>query len=147
MDKYQFFWDVMELCDWAHEGDDEKVLKPVVAYLSKQEDSTIFAFDDLMSELLYALDTRKLADQCAAATGYTSGDVFLYSRCVALINGPQYYQNAKSGGQPGMWNMEFEALLYTPAKAWAAKYKKTAEEYPHISPLSYETGSNKDGWN
>ena len=63
-DKFQPFWSAMELCDWSHEGDDNKVLKPLVEYLSKQSDDDIFKFDDLMSELLYQLDTRELADQC-----------------------------------------------------------------------------------
>lgn len=39
--------------------------------------------------------------------------------------------------------MEFESLLYVPEKAWALKHQSSAEEYPHISSLSYETGSNK----
>ena len=61
--KYDFFWTTMELCDWKKEGDDDKVLKPVVEYLSKQEDSVIFEFDDFMTELLYNLDTEKLAEK------------------------------------------------------------------------------------
>ena len=61
MDKYAFFWKTMELCDWEHEGDDDRVLKPVIKYLSSKEDSDIFEYENLMSELLYALDTRKLA--------------------------------------------------------------------------------------
>ena len=36
--EYNFFWTTMELCDWDQEGDDDKVLKPVIEYLSKQED-------------------------------------------------------------------------------------------------------------
>lgn len=62
--KYDFFWTTMELCDWKKEGDDDKVLKPVVKYLSEQDDNIIFEFDDLMTELLYHLDTEKLAEQC-----------------------------------------------------------------------------------
>ena len=57
MNKFQFFWDTMELCDWSHEGDDSQVLRPVIRYLAQQEDDRIFQFDDLMSELLYGLDT------------------------------------------------------------------------------------------
>lgn len=43
--------------------------------------------------------------------------------------------------------MEFEALLYVPQKAWALKNNADIDEYPHIAPLSYETGSNENGWN
>lgn len=31
--EYNFFWTTMELCDWDQEGDDDKVLKPVIEYL------------------------------------------------------------------------------------------------------------------
>lgn len=144
--KYVFFWETMELCDWEFEGDDDKVLASVIAYLAKQSDDVIFQFDDLMSELLYHLDTKKLADQCRKVSGYMSADGFLYSRCVALINGPGYYEKAKAGQRKDMWDMEFESLLYVPAYAWELKYGEMGEEYPHITPLSFETGSNEEGW-
>ena len=146
MNKFQFFWDTMELCDWSHEGDDGQVLRPVIQYLAQQEDDRIFLFDDLMSELLYGLDTQKLAAQCETAEPLMSDDSFLYSRCVALVNGPGYYEKAKQGGAKEIWNMEFEALLYVPLRAWALKHKKLEEDYPHIAPLSYETGSNREQW-
>lgn len=146
MDKYKFFWDTMELCNWELEGEDDKVLTPVVEYLSGQEDHIIFLFDDLMSELLYHLDTRKLAEQCEKAGPRMGDDTFLYSRCVALINGSQYYKEAKQGKRPEMWELEFEALLYVPQRAWAFKHRKKADEYPHVTPLSYETGSNWEEW-
>ena len=95
--KYDFFWTTMELCDWKKEGDDDKVLKPVVEYLSKQEDSVIFEFDDFMTELLYNLDTEKLAEQCEKVDPQMCDDTFLYSRCVALINGPDYYEKVRWG--------------------------------------------------
>lgn len=146
MNKYELFWNTMELCDWTNEGDDDKALMPVVKYLSEQEDSVIFEFDDIMSELLYELDTKKLADQCEKADPYMCDDTFLYSRCVALINGPEYYEKAKAGKKKEIWNMEFEALLYVPQRAWAFKHKTSEEEYPHFAPLSYETGSNTEAW-
>lgn len=60
MYKYEFFWRTMERCDWTKEGGDEKVLMPIVKYLSSRDDKDIFEFDDLMSELLYHLDTKNL---------------------------------------------------------------------------------------
>lgn len=143
MSQYQFFWETMELCDWAHEGDDANVLKPVIQYLSRQEDSQIFRFHDLMSELLYELDTKTLAAQCEKAEPNMSDDSFLYSRCVALINGPAYYELVKAGRRKEIWNMEFESLLYIPERAWSLKHKKPEEQYPHIPPVCYETGSNQ----
>ena len=64
MNKYGFFWKTMELCAWDNEGNDMLVLEPVIDYLSKKPDSKIYKFHNLMNELLYALDTRQLANQC-----------------------------------------------------------------------------------
>ena len=146
MDKYTFFWKTMELCDWEREGNDDLVLEPVIKYLSSKEDAEIFEFENLMSELLYALDTRKLAKQCREKIGSFSEDGFLYSRCVALINGETYYRIALRGKFPRMWTMEFESLLYVAPRAWARKHQKNESEYPNIPPVSSETGSNKKGW-
>jgi hypothetical protein len=36
------FWEIIGLLDWRFEGDDEKVISPVVEYLSRQSDEYIF---------------------------------------------------------------------------------------------------------
>ena len=144
--QYGFFWQTMQLCDWDQEGNDMLVLKPVIEFLSKQKDRKIFLFHDMMSELLYALNTRELAAQCKKAYALMTDDSFLYSRCVALINGPEYYANVKDGLCKDLWTMEFEAILYVPLEAWARKHGKEPEDYPHEPPFSYETESNADGW-
>ena len=136
----------MELYDWRFEGDGDKALKPVTAYLPKQEDAMIFTFDDGMSALLYDLDTKKLARQCQNADRYMSDDSFLYSRCAALINGPAYYEKAKNGKQKDLWSMELEALLYVPQRAWAHKHRQPEEVYPHTPLVSFETGGKTEGW-
>lgn len=97
-----------------------------------------------MFELLYQLDTKKLADQCEKADPYMCDDTFLYSRCVALTNGPQYYEKALIGKKEEIWSMEFEALIYVPKWAWALKHKQSQDDYPHIAPLGCEMGSNTD---
>ena len=63
-DGKSFFWETMEKCDWQFEGDDEKVLEPVISYLSEQSDELIFQFEDVMSELLFNLDTRNNFNRC-----------------------------------------------------------------------------------
>lgn len=47
-----------------------------------------------------------------------SDDTFLYSRCVALINEPEYYEKAKNGKKKETWDMEFGLLLYILQRAW-----------------------------
>ena len=146
-----FFELIMNVCDWDKSGDDDQVLAPLVDHLSKQSDEYIFAFEDIMSELLYEIDTRKNYEKAAGIISknsdlYLSDDLFLYSRCVAIINGKDYYNKVKNGKITDLWNSEFEAILYVARDAWARKHGKSASEFPHISPVSYETGSNKAGW-
>lgn len=145
-DKYKFFWDTMGLCDQDFQDDDDQALKPVIRYLLGQEDKKIFEFDDLMSELLYELDREELADQCQERDPRICADPFLYSRCAALINGPEYYERVKKGMESSVWDMEFEALLYVPQKAWALKHRSFVDEYPHHTLWCTESGSNPDGW-
>lgn len=89
------------------------------------------------------LDTRQLANQCRQTYELANDDTFLYSRCVALINGPDYYEKARSGQNKDIWGIEFEAILYVPIWAWARKHGKEAAKYPHTPRYSCETGSNK----
>lgn len=135
----------MDICDWDKTGDDDAVLEPLTEYLSQQSDAEIFAFDDIMSELLYALDTRKNFDTACKYYDH-SDDTFLYSRCVALVNGADYYEKVRQGRIKRIWKMEFESILSVPEDAWAKKHNKDVNEYPHLSAISYETGSNADGW-
>lgn len=147
MDREKFFDDIMNICDWDSQGDDDKVLAPLIKHLSNQSDEEIFAFDDIMSELLYALDTEKNYNTALKYEKYCSDDTFLYSRCVALVNGEEFYEKALDGKiRKGLWDFEFEAILYVPSRAWAMKHNDSEESYPHMPPLSYETGSNKAGW-
>ena len=139
MSKYDYFWKTMELCDWSREGDDMLVLEPVIEYLSRQSDEKIYGFHDQMNELLDALDTRMLAEQCRQAYEQANEETFLYSRCVALINGPEYYEKTSLGQNSDIWTKEFEAVLYVPCKAWARKHGQDAEEYPHMPELSRRT--------
>ena len=148
MGKFDFFWNIMKLCDWSTEGDgdDDKILKPVVDFLANVEDEKIFEFDSLMTELLYDLDTKKLAEKCKKEDPYMCDDSFLYSRCVALINGENYYKKVKTGQITKLWTMEFESIIYVPSKAWSLKHKTDENEYPYFNKLSYETGSNTAKW-
>ncbi len=145
MNRKQFFEIIMDICDWDAMGDDEKVLSPLIAYLSQQPDETIFSFDEIMAELLFELDTKKNFKR--ARRYYThSDDSFLYSRCCALINGEEYYEKAKAGKVSDLWQMEFEAILGVPMCAWGKKHGEDSGNYPYLTTKSYETGSNVEGW-
>ena len=145
MDRHTFFDIIMTLCDWKQSGDDDKVLHPLVTYLSRQPDEEIFSFDDLMAALLFELDTRRNFERASRYYEH-SDDSFLYARCCALLNGEEYYDKVKAGKVRKLWTMEFEAILSVPMLAWAEKHRQDPADYPHITEQSYETGSNPEGW-
>lgn len=141
------FFAMTNALDWSHQGNDELVLEPLIKYLSKWPDEVIFVFEDKMAKLLHALDKPEIARRTYRTDRHFSGDGFLYARCVALINGRAFYKKILNGEKKLDKDMEFEAILYVPAEAWARKHKKDPSEYPHIASPSYETGSNKEYWN
>lgn len=155
--KYNFFWDTMEKVDWSTEGDgdNEKILKPVVDYLASLDDDKIFQFEELMTQLLYDLDSRTLFEHYIRIHySNTDGPIsdamrtdFLYTRCAALINGEQFYQDMKSG-EYYYKNLryEFEPILYVSQNAWGQKHNEDSADYPNITTISCETGSNHALW-
>lgn len=145
MSKKDFF-KLLDMLDWDKQGDDEAVLEPLITYLSQQEDETIFLFDDKMAQLLYALDTKKIAKWAYMDEDYFSADGFLYTRCIALVNGEAFYDAILNGRRRLDSKMEFESILYVAMEAWAKRHAKDVSEYPYITKVSYETGSNKEGW-
>lgn len=140
------FFSMTSVLDWSKQGDDDQVLEPLVQYLSKWPDEVIFVFENKMAELLHALDKPEIARRTYRSDRFFSGDDFLYARCVALINGRAFYNKILDGRKKLDKDMEFEAILYAPAKAWARKHDREMSEYPHIASPSYETGSNEDCW-
>lgn len=62
MSAIDFFHITDTYLDWDKKGDDMAVVEPLIAFLAQWGDDLIFAFDDTMAELLYSLDTRKIAE-------------------------------------------------------------------------------------
>ena len=141
------FWEIMGILDWKHAGDDDRVIKPAVTYLSKQNDDFIFRFEEQMAEYLFAIDGRKWADSYRkGAGGFFSDDGFLYCRCVAIVNGEEFYHSVLNTADELNGGLEFESILYVPRIAWAKKHKCQVDEYPYITKTSYESGSNEEMW-
>lgn len=149
MSDIDFFHIVDGYLDWENQGNDDLVIKPLIEFLKTWGDKLIFAFDDRMSKLLYDLDTKAIVDKAYKSKDYFSEDDFLYTRCVALVNGKPFYNGVRNGKRKLNIDLEFEAILYVPAKAWALLHDKTEDEYydVHSTPVSYETYSNIEGWN
>lgn len=140
------FFHFTDMLDWSKQGDDMAVIEPLVAFLAQWGDNLIIAFAEKMAELLYRLDTREIVLKTYKNAEYFSEDEFLYTRCQALINGKSLYNDIVKGRKRLDENIEFEAILYVPMYAWARVHQRTPEEYDYVTKVSYETGSNKEGW-
>lgn len=144
----QQFWDLMKLVDWKKLGDDDAVVRPLVKALAKLPEDEIFAFDDLLAEKLFALDTeahaRHMGEYSYKDEGtHFSVDLFLYSRCAVVANGKETFEEILADPTQFPEDAEFEAILYVAGTAYE---KRTGEEYPHSPTTSYETFANKRGW-
>lgn len=140
------FFHFTDLLDWNKQGNDMAIVEPLVSFLAQWGDNLIIAFAEKMAELLYRLDTRQIAQKTYTNIEYFSVDDFLYIRCQALINGKTLYNDIIKGKKRLDKNITFEAILYVPMYAWAKVHNRTPEEYNYTTKVSYETGSNKDGW-
>lgn len=145
MSAIDFFHLTDTYLNWDKKGDDLAVVEPLIAFLATWGDDFIFAFHDMMAELLYSLDTKKIAWDIYKDHNF-SMDEFLYIRCAALINSKRYYNDIVSGRKKLKGNLEFEAILSVPAFAWARFHGKDENEYPYITKYCYETMSNIEGW-
>ncbi len=140
------FFHFTDMLDWNKQGDDEAVIEPLIAFLAKWGDNVIYAFHDKMAELLFSLDTYNIAKHIIEKEDYFSPDYFLYMRCVALVNGKPYYNAVLKGRRKLASNKDFEAILYVPIKAWKRIHSEDSDKYSHEPTVSYETYSNKAGW-
>ena len=144
------FWRLIALFNWKKTGDDEEVIEPAVKALSQMSIESIQKFKDILAEKLYALDTREHCRACYAGEldpdngdDYISADDFLYSRCVVVANGHDFYSSVLNDSTKMPQDMEFESLLSLPSAAYE---RKTNNEYDHITPVSYESFQNAAGW-
>lgn len=142
------FWMIIGLFDWRHEGDDDAVIEPAVIALSQKSEEEIIRFEEILAEKLFALDTlahaKEIGEEAYADNGqYFSADWFLYSRCVVVANGRELYDEVLKNPSSFPKDLEFESLL---SVGPAAYERKTGKEYSHTTKLSYETYSNRTGW-
>lgn len=140
------FWTLIDLLDWSKEGDDNAVLEPLILVLSEMPIANIHQFEDLLAEKLWLLDTRSHADASMREDpdGHFSADYFLYDRCCVVANGKSYYEAVLADPNKMPSGISFEPLLSVADRAY---HRKTGKTFVHIPTHSYETYSNKVGWN
>ena len=144
------FWEIIGSLNWKKTGDDDAVLRPALKRLITMTAEDIYLFADILAEKLYLLDGIQYAsnigeDSYKGKDEYFSIDNFLYVRCCVVANGREYFEYILDNPTEMPKDMEFESLLYLPAQAYNTKTK--TEDYKHITPLNFETFSNKEGWN
>lgn len=142
------FWSIIDCLDWSNEGNDDKVIEPVIKKLAKLSVKEIKKFAETLSYKLYLLDTKEHAknigvDSYTEQNQYISSDWFLYVRCVAIVNGKDFYYKALNTPINMPKDIEFESLLEIPHKAYEIK---TKNYFDYETEYSYETFSNKKGW-
>ena len=143
---YNDFWQTIGLLDWSEEGNDENTVEPVISALEQMPLANIYRFQDLLSEKLWYLDTRKRANvflDDPEEEGYLSADDFLYARCAVVANGKQYYDDVLQHPEKMPKELTFEPLLFVASQAYK---RKTGRDFMAQPSLSYETHSNKKAW-
>lgn len=142
------FWRIIGLLDWRHQGHDEKVIQPAVLELSRMSMREIETFEEALSYKLYLLDTREHARNIGEYAYISeeelfSVDTFLYARCAVVANGRQVYEAALNDPTRMLKDLEFESLL---TMAPTAYEWKTGDSFNYLTGCSYETFSNRKGW-
>jgi Protein of unknown function (DUF4240) len=139
------FWDLIGLIA-AEAADGQAAIEPVVNALASMDVDGITAFDDALAGKLFALDTRRHAEQWATDSPPFSADGFLYARCWVVARGRDHYEhvmNDPAAMPPDRPEFEFEDLHYVPEYAFK---RKTGGDYTYLPTPSPETFSNADGW-
>lgn len=141
------FWEIIELLDWSKEGDDAAVLEPAVQFLSQLPTAKIYQFADRLAQKLWQLDTEAHGQvflQEEDSDGYLSVDDFLYARCCVVANGRANYEKVLQNPAEMPLDVTFEPLLHLADDAYK---RKTGKELLFVPTRSYETYSNRKGWN
>lgn len=143
----EVFWRLLRLLNWRRLGDDEAVIEPVVAALAAMNEADIKAFEDLLAAKLHLLDTKAIAAEIGEDAWqpgkHFSADWFLYARCAVVANGPDLLAEVLADPKAMPKDVEFEVLLTIAPTAYE---RRTGRPFEHVSPVSYETFTNRAGW-
>jgi hypothetical protein len=126
--------------------DDDAALEPLLEHLRDLTEPDLFDFDEILALKLYALDGEVYAH--SAGESGKSGDGFVYMRCYVVASGREFYEDVLHNPErmPNSIELWCEGLLYVHVKAWSEVTGNSEEDWPHISTVSYETGSNQSQW-
>lgn len=108
--------------------------------LASRDADDILGFEDLLTELLHALDTP-----AHAAAARARNDWFLYVRCAVVAAGRRAYEEvvAEPARLKRFARREAQLLLTVASQAYE---RSTGMLWEHETRFSYESGSNADAW-
>jgi len=143
------FWALIEdavgvSAEWSYDR--------LVDMLSSKPAGEIISFADRLAQALFALDREEMArrplwDGTTATTWNPerSADGFLYARCAVVLAGHATYSQVLYDPRrfAREWDLGAEELLSVAPSAYE---KATGQPWLHEEPVSYESGSNPDGW-
>ncbi len=144
----ELFWELIGRLDWRNRDDHRAIARPLIDALARLPVEEIRAFDELLAEKLYALDTVEHARHIGRPSykgreKVFSADRFLYTRCLAVAKGRAFYERALADPRRMPKNQDFEDLL---AAGWKAFEARTGKAYDRLTRVSFETFSNTEGW-
>jgi hypothetical protein len=142
------FWELIDLLDWKHLGNDDAVVEPLVQALGQAPLRHIYDFKDILSQKLYLIDTVEHARQIGQRAFREdaedfSADGFLFARCCAVANGKEQYEAIRQNPALIPKDLEFAPLLRI---ANEAHRRSQGTVLKYVSAYSVETFSNHKGW-
>jgi Protein of unknown function (DUF4240) len=142
------FWAIIAALNWSDPEDDATIMHKAVHILAEKPVRQIYEFQDMLSEKLYALDTRIHATHTGENSWQDensdfSADEFLYARCCVVANGRNFYEKVLKNSELMPKDLTFESLLTLAHKAYQ---HKTGKQFRYIPTHNIETFANKKGW-
>lgn len=149
------FWEIINCIDHEYGGDSEAVISSIVRHLKNCGDEYIFAFDDMVSELIYGLDGREYAEGLFEGEEFAE-EKFLSARCAAIAMGAEHYDDVKNHRRKlsgeniheykGRWYGVTDGLMTAAADAWSRKHLDEVKNYPHKPRYCVASHSNSEMW-
>jgi Protein of unknown function (DUF4240) len=138
------FWHIIAALDGS-KTTTEGILAPAVQMLADMPVVNIYLFADKLAQKLYQLDTKAhgVAYLANETDDYLSVDDFLYVRCAVVSEGKTYFEHILKTPSELSSEVSFEPLLNLADHAYKLK---TGKPFNYHAICSYETYSNKEGW-
>ncbi len=113
------FWAIIDLLDWEHTGNDDKVLEPAIKRTRNQVEKGDLLFCRSLCVFALSIDTKAHASNIGDDAYDSTSELcfsrwIFYARCVVLANGKKFYETVLN--DPGKcqrtWNSSRYSILH-----------------------------------